>query len=191
MASTIGPLLSQTSWPVFISVATATKRIGRFSMRCWPSPASSRAELVAAHQPAAAERYVDQVEHAAPRQLQREIFDLVEPARGIAAADHGADRGADDHVGDDAHLVQFSQRANMRPAARDAGAERQPDARPAFAGGAAGDLLGYAFAKQSQRHDAVLSACAGAVDGAGVRVTAHIKRIFFGSGSDGNDNAII
>ncbi len=63
-----------------------------------------RPQPVAAHQPAAAKRHVDEIEHAAPGQRAGEILEFVEPPRGIAAADHGADRGADDDVGGNAHL---------------------------------------------------------------------------------------
>ena len=49
--------------------------------------------------------------------------------RGVAAADHGADRGADDDVRLDAVREQRAEHADMGKAARAAAAERKPDGR--------------------------------------------------------------
>ena len=67
--------------------------------------------------------------------LRRPILEDVEPACGLAAADHGADRGADDDVGLDAVGEQGAEHADMGKAARAAAAERKPD------GGALGCAL--------------------------------------------------
>src|SRR5690606_7292026 len=45
----------------------------------------------------------------------------------LAGADHGADGGAGDDVGTDARPVQRPQHADVRPAARRAAPEGQPD----------------------------------------------------------------
>ncbi len=73
----------------------------------------------------------------------RERLDHVDLARGVTAADHGADRGAGDDVGMDALVVKFEQHADMRPAARGAGPERDADlrARRAAPGGSVRALL--------------------------------------------------
>ncbi len=57
------------------------------------------------------------------------FLDDVEPARGVAAADHGADRGADDDVRLDAVREQGAKHADMSKAARPAAAKREPDGR--------------------------------------------------------------
>ena len=56
---------------------------------------------------------------------------VVELACGVAAADHRADRGADDHIRNDAVFVQDAQHADMGEAARRAAAQRKPDLGPA------------------------------------------------------------
>ena len=61
-----------------------------------------RREPAAADQAGAGQADVEIAEDAAPRQLARPLVEAVELAGGVAAADHGADRGADDDVGLDA-----------------------------------------------------------------------------------------
>ena len=63
------------------------------------------------------------------REAARPFLEAVELAGGIAAADHGADRGADDDVRHDAVREQRAHHADMGKAARGAAAEREPDAR--------------------------------------------------------------
>ena len=88
-----------------------------------------RRELAAADQAAAGKRDVEIAEDAALGQAARPFLDDVEPAGGVAAADHGADRGADDDVGLDAVREQRAEHADMGKAARAAAAERKPDGR--------------------------------------------------------------
>jgi hypothetical protein len=61
---------------------------------------------------------------------EREGFEFVELAGGVAAAHHRADRAARDDVGDDPGLREHAQHADMRPAAGGAAAERQADPQP-------------------------------------------------------------
>ena len=128
MASTRRPRDSQISWPVPISVATATKRLDRASMA---TPFSARVEHVAqplaGDEAGAREVEIEEAQHLAARQLARELLQRGELAGHIAAAHHGADRGAGDDVGVDAGLVQRAQDADMRPAAGRAASERQTD----------------------------------------------------------------
>jgi len=86
-------------------------------------------ELAAADQAAAGKGDVEIAENAAFGQAARPILDDVEPACGVAAADHGADRGADDDVRLDAMREQGAKHADMRKAARPAAAKREPDGR--------------------------------------------------------------
>ncbi len=58
-----------------------------------------------------------------------QVLEIVELAGGVAAADHGADRGADDDIGHDAVSGQRAHDADMGKAARGAAAERQADGR--------------------------------------------------------------
>ena len=88
-----------------------------------------RRQLAAADQAAAGKRDVEIGEDAAFGQAARPFLDDVEPARGVAAADHGADRGADDDVRLDAVREQGAKHADMRKAARPAAAKREPDGR--------------------------------------------------------------
>ena len=88
-----------------------------------------RRELAAADQAAAGQADVEIAEDAALGQAARPFLDDVEPAGGLAAADHGADRGADDDVGLDAVREQRADHADMGKAARAAAAERKPDGR--------------------------------------------------------------
>ena len=73
----------------------------------------------------------------------------VEPAGGVAAADHRADRGADDDVRLDAVREQRADHADMGKAARRAAAERKPDGRALDARGVVGRRFGAAVAVPS------------------------------------------
>ena len=111
-------------------MAIAAKRIGRSSIVVSPSASFELlGEPVAADQAGAGQADVEIAEHAAHGQRARPCFERVELAGGVAAADHGADRGADDDVGHDAVGDQRAQHADMGKAARGAAAEREPDAR--------------------------------------------------------------
>ena len=90
-----------------------------------------RAQPLAADQAAAGEREIQQAEHPSPGQGPGERLKHVEPAGRIAAADQRADRGADHDVEVHAQRVEFPQRADMRPAARGARSEHEPDFRSA------------------------------------------------------------
>ena len=128
MASTRRPRDSQISWPVPISVATATKRLAR-SRSCDGLQALVEhvAQALAGDQAGAREIEVEEAQHLAPRQIAGELLQRVELAGDVAAADHGADRGAGDDVGMDAGLVQRPQDADVRPPAGGAAAQRQTD----------------------------------------------------------------
>ena len=83
----------------------------------------------------------------------RPVFQRVELAGGVAAADHGADRGADDDVGHDAVREQRAHDADMGKAARGAAAERQPDGRARGGrlqrrGGGFGGAVAVAYARE-------------------------------------------
>jgi aryl-alcohol dehydrogenase-like predicted oxidoreductase len=82
------------------------------------------------------ETMADRSAHFTPEQIamrrrwaEREFLEFPKPARGIAPRDQRADRGPRHHVGFDAALAQPFEHADMRPAARRAGAERNADAR--------------------------------------------------------------
>ena len=62
-------------------------------------------------------------------QAARPFLQRVEMAGGIGAADHGADRGADDDIRHDAMGQQGPDDADMGEAARRAAAQRQSDHR--------------------------------------------------------------
>ena len=85
-------------------------------------------QAVAADQPRSADVEIEQPHDPALGERQGEGFELVEARGCIAAADHGADRAAGDHVGDDALALEHAHDADMRPAARGAA----PRARPIF-----------------------------------------------------------
>ena len=86
------------------------------------------------------------------------VVEEIKALGGEAAADDGADRRARDHIGNDAHLRQFAQRADMGPAASDARAERESYRRPSpldAAGhlpGSSGGVIAIRPAKKSERH---------------------------------------
>lgn len=87
-------------------------------------------EVAAADQAGAGQADVEIAEDAANFQPARPGLQTVELAGGIAAADHGADRGTDDDVRHDAVRGQSLQHADVSKAARGAAAERQANARP-------------------------------------------------------------
>ncbi len=88
-----------------------------------------RAQPLAADQAAAGEREIEQAEHAPPGQRACERLEHVEPAGRVAAPDQRADRRADHDIEAHAQRVEFPQRADMRPAARGARSEDEPDFR--------------------------------------------------------------
>jgi hypothetical protein len=84
--------------------------------------------LAAVYQPAARQADVGQAEDLAPGRRLRPLAQRAELARDIGGADQRADRRAADDVRLDAGLDQRSDDADMRPAARRAAAEGEPDA---------------------------------------------------------------
>ena len=96
-------------------------------------------EFVAADQAGAVEADIEIAENIARLQAARPFFQPVELSRGIGAADHGPDRGADHHIGDDAVGNQCPDNADMGKSARGAAAQRQSDHRPP--GAAEADLV--------------------------------------------------
>lgn len=87
-------------------------------------------EVVAANEAGTGQADIEVAEHTAYAERARPFLQIVELFGGIAAADHGADRGADDHVRHDAVLLERAHDADMSEAARRAAAERKPDRRP-------------------------------------------------------------
>ena len=85
----------------------------------------------AADQSRAANSDVKITENAPQREAARPCLQFVELVVGVAAADQGADRGADNDVGFDAMLDQGVNHANMRKATRRPAAENEPDQWPA------------------------------------------------------------
>ena len=81
-------------------------------------------EVAAANEPGTGQADIEIAEHAAYAERARPLLQSVELFGGIAAADHGADRGADDHVRHDAVLLERAHDADMREAARGATTER-------------------------------------------------------------------
>ena len=146
MAWTRSPLRSQTSWPAPISVATAPKAIGRFSIwRPSSSRVSSSRSLPPDNMPDARKGQVHQAEHAALGQRAREPFERGQAPGGVAAADDRADRRAGDDVDRHAARLELLQDADMGPAASGAGAERKTDARALPAGGTCASAAGEGF----------------------------------------------
>ncbi len=86
-------------------------------------------EVAAADEPGPGQADVEIAQDAAYRQLACPFFQAVELAGGITAADHGADRGADNDVRHDAVRGQRAHHADMGEATRGTAAEREPDAR--------------------------------------------------------------
>src|SRR5262245_61430818 len=72
----------------------------------------------AAEQTIAAKVDVEKAEDTAFREAPRELFQGIELAGKIAAADQGADGCAGDHIDLDAGFVDGAQYANMPPTAR-------------------------------------------------------------------------
>ena len=83
--------------------------------------------MAAADQAGAGQADVEIAEDAAHGEGARPAFQIVHFLGGIAAADHGTDRCADDHVRHDAVREQCAHHADMGKAARGASAERQTD----------------------------------------------------------------
>ena len=97
-------------------------------------------EPVAADQAGAVEPDVEIAENIARPQAARPFLEPVEMSRGIGAADHSPDRGADHHIGDDAVRHQRPDNADVGKSARSAAAQGQPDHRPP--GAAEANLVG-------------------------------------------------
>jgi len=87
-------------------------------------------EVVAADETRARQVDVEVSHDAADAEAARPLFQRIELLRGEAAADHGADRSADDHVRHDAVRREDAHHADMSEATRRAAAERQTDGRP-------------------------------------------------------------
>ena len=83
--------------------------------------------LLGGDQTAAAEGEVDDAQHAEPAHLLRPGLQPVQLVGQIGGPDRGPDGGSADDVGLDPDLLQCAQDADMRPAARSAAAQRQPD----------------------------------------------------------------
>ena len=90
-----------------------------------------RPKPLAADQAAAGEGEVEQAKHPPPGQRAGESLEHIEPPGRVAAADQCADRRADNDVELQAQRIEFLQRADMRPAARRARSEHEPDFRSA------------------------------------------------------------
>ena len=124
------PLVIQTSFPVEISVATATKGRPRSSIldafQVFPHAV---VEPHAAEEAAAADREIEQSGDPAHGQAAREILQFIQLSRKVAAADERADRGPGDHSDLHACFVEGAQHPDMRPAAGRPSAERKRDPR--------------------------------------------------------------
>ncbi len=110
-------------------------------------------KMAAANKPGPGQADVEIAEDVAHVEAARPFLQAVELAGGIAAADHGADRGADDDVRHDAVRGERAHHADMGKAARGAAAERKPDAgarggRPQRRGGGFGRTVAVAGARE-------------------------------------------
>ena len=63
-------------------------------------------QVTPAEQAGAGEADIEIADQPAQGEAARPLFKWIEPVGGVAAADHGADRSADDDVGLDARLDQ-------------------------------------------------------------------------------------
>ena len=82
MASTRRPRDSQISWPVPISVATATKRLDRVSMAMsFSRVVEDVAQALAGDQAGAREIEIEEAQHLAARQVARELLERVRARR--------------------------------------------------------------------------------------------------------------
>ena len=88
----------------------------------------------AADQAGAADPHVEIADDAPQRERARPGLEVIELVVGVAAADQGAHRGADNDVGRDAVRLQRVNHADMGEAARRAAAENEPDRGPAALG---------------------------------------------------------
>ncbi len=91
-------------------------------------------KMAAADQAGAGKTDVEIAQDAAHGERAPPGLHAVELVGGVAAADHGADRGADDDVRHDAVGDERAHHADMGKAARSAAAERQADDRPRAGG---------------------------------------------------------
>lgn len=87
-------------------------------------------EMAAANKAGAGQADIEVAEHVADIETTRPGLQAVELAGGITAADHGADRGSNDDVRNNAARGECAHHADMGKAARRAAAEREPDGRP-------------------------------------------------------------
>ena len=125
------PLVSQTSFPVEISVATATNGRSRsLDVQALEMFPHAVVEAHPAEETAAADGEVQQAGDPAHRQAAGEVFELVQLSGQIAAADQCADGRSGDHSDLHAGFVERAQDTDMGPAAGRAAAERQGDLRP-------------------------------------------------------------
>src|SRR6185437_6905156 len=86
-------------------------------------------EVSAPDETGAGQTDVEISQDAAHRQPARPFLQPFHLARGVATANHRADRGADNDVRYNAVRGQRPQHTDMRKAARSAAAECEPDAR--------------------------------------------------------------
>ena len=100
-------------------------------------------EPSAADQARAAQPHIEIADDAAPSQRVGPFFQLVELVVGVAAANQGSHRRADDDVGDNALRKERPDHADMGKAARRAAAEHESDGRPAVSwlGRRGGDVI--------------------------------------------------
>jgi hypothetical protein len=87
-------------------------------------------KLVAANQARAVETDIEIAQDVSRLQAACPLFKRVEMPRGIGAANHRADRGADHDIGDDAVCNQGTHDADMGKSAGGTAAQRQTDHRP-------------------------------------------------------------
>ena len=76
---------------------------------------------------AASQADIEQAEDASAVQRKRPCFELLDATGGECRPDHRAHRATRDDIGDDAVIGQRANHADMRPPARRAAAERQPE----------------------------------------------------------------
>src|SRR5262245_5630608 len=85
--------------------------------------------MTASNQPGSRKAEVEVAEDAAHCESARPGFQVVHFFCCVTPADNRADRGADNHIGDDAVLEQLAHDADMGKSTRSAAAKRQADGR--------------------------------------------------------------
>jgi hypothetical protein len=88
----------------------------------------------AADQAGAADSHIEITDDATPCERARPFLQRIEFAGRVAAADHGADRRADDDVRDNAACLERMNNADMGEPARRAATQHQADQRTAAFG---------------------------------------------------------